>query len=131
MNMYLWDKTTPKRDGSLENDIPIHEYGHGVSNRLTGGSAQANCLRSTTAGGMGEGWSDTLAIYFTHKPTDTATQSYTMGSYVLGANKPGDNNGIRLVPYNTDFAVNPWTFSKVKTLSGVHQYGTYCKSRSY
>ena len=36
------------------------EYGHGISNRLKGGSAQANCLGSFVAGAMGEGWSDTL-----------------------------------------------------------------------
>lgn len=25
MQMYIWDKTTPKRDGALENDIVVHE----------------------------------------------------------------------------------------------------------
>ena len=30
MNMYLFDATDPKRDGSMENDIPIHEYQHGI-----------------------------------------------------------------------------------------------------
>ena len=64
MNMYVFDKTTPKRDGSLQNDIIMHEYAHGISKRLTGGSAQANCLQSLEARGLGEGWSDTLAIYW-------------------------------------------------------------------
>jgi extracellular elastinolytic metalloproteinase len=53
--VYLWDLSTPKRDGSIENDVPIHEYTHGISNRLTGGSAQGNCLGDTISGGMGEG----------------------------------------------------------------------------
>ena len=52
---YTWTRTTPKRDGSLENDIPLHEFTHGISNRLTGGSAQGNCLTSTASRGMGEG----------------------------------------------------------------------------
>jgi len=120
MNMFTWTRTTPKRDGSLENDIPIHEYGHGVSNRLTGGSAQGNCLGGTTSGGMGEGWSDTLANYFTRRATDTRDMTVTLGSYVT--NTAG---GIRRFPYSTDMKVNPDTFSIVSTLSGVHAYGSY------
>ena len=54
MNMYLWTYTNPKRDGSLDNAIPIHEYGHGISNRLTGGAANVNCLQTTEARGLGE-----------------------------------------------------------------------------
>ncbi|KAI9597849.1 Fungalysin metallopeptidase-domain-containing protein, partial [Syncephalis fuscata] len=33
--------TLPGRDGAFENDIIAHEYGHGVSSRLTGGSHNA------------------------------------------------------------------------------------------
>ena len=47
------------RDGDFENGIIIHEYGHGVSNRLTGGPA-VNCLSGNEQ--AGEGWSDYLAI---------------------------------------------------------------------
>jgi extracellular elastinolytic metalloproteinase len=53
--MFTFDMTLPKRDGSLDNIIPMHEYMHGVSNRLTGGSYNGRCLSSTESGGMGEG----------------------------------------------------------------------------
>src|SRR5918992_405506 len=43
------------RDGDFENGIIIHEYTHGVSNRLTGGPA-VNCLTGNEQ--AGEGWSD-------------------------------------------------------------------------
>jgi extracellular elastinolytic metalloproteinase len=33
MRMYLWTITNPRRDGSLENDIVVHEMTHGVTNR--------------------------------------------------------------------------------------------------
>ena len=52
----------PHRDGSLENDIIIHELTHGTSNRMTGGGG-ANCLQGYDGAGMGEGWSDALAEY--------------------------------------------------------------------
>ena len=35
--------------------IIIHEIGHGVSNRLTGGPMQSGCLSGGQSGGMGEG----------------------------------------------------------------------------
>ena len=35
---------------------------HGVTNRMTGGGT-GRCLQTTEAGGMGEGWSDTMAMY--------------------------------------------------------------------
>ena len=39
--MYLFNYTSPGRDGDLDNQIMVHEYGHGVSNRLTGGPANS------------------------------------------------------------------------------------------
>ncbi len=59
MQMYIWTHTTPNRDGDLDNGIIVHEYGHGVSNRLAGGPANTSCLNNQEQ--MGEGWSD----YFT------------------------------------------------------------------
>jgi hypothetical protein len=41
------------RDGDLENGIIIHEYGHGVSNRLTGGLKTMNCLSGNDQAGEG------------------------------------------------------------------------------
>lgn len=54
MRMYVWDITTPKRDGDLEAGIIIHEYSHGISTRLTGGPSNSGCLGWGESGGMGE-----------------------------------------------------------------------------
>jgi hypothetical protein len=44
MQMYLWNVgPDPQRDGDLESGIIFHEYGHGLSLRLTGGPG-VNCL---------------------------------------------------------------------------------------
>ncbi|KAI8899177.1 Fungalysin metallopeptidase-domain-containing protein [Globomyces pollinis-pini] len=118
MNMFRFTITTPNRDGSLENGIPIHEYVHGVSNRLTGGSAQGNCLQTTQAGGMGEGWSDTVAMFIERKATDTRETDFVTGSYVL--NKP---SGVRKQPYSTSLTRNTYTYNSLKQLTEVHAIG--------
>ena len=50
-------------DGSLDNGVIAHEYTHGISNRLTGGPANADCLWNAEQ--MGEGWSDYMALMVT------------------------------------------------------------------
>jgi extracellular elastinolytic metalloproteinase len=79
MRMFLWDYTSPGRDGALENDIVAHENTHGVSNRMTGGGT-GSCLQTTEAGGMGEGWSDTMAFWT--EQTSATVADYVMGQYV-------------------------------------------------
>jgi len=60
--MYIWTQTSPNRDGVFDTSIPVHEFTHGLTNRLTGGGT-GRCLQTTEAGGMGEGWSDAMAEY--------------------------------------------------------------------
>ncbi|MFP5265619.1 MAG: M36 family metallopeptidase [Blastocatellia bacterium] len=55
---------TDDRDSSQDGDVVLHEFGHGVSNRLVGGPANTSCLGGTQAGAMGEGWSDYWACSF-------------------------------------------------------------------
>ncbi|KAI8894730.1 Fungalysin metallopeptidase-domain-containing protein [Globomyces pollinis-pini] len=118
MNMYRFTMTTPNRDGSLDNGIPIHEFTHGISNRLTGGSAQGNCLQTNESGGMGEGWSDTVAMFLERKSTNTRADDYTTGSYVV--DKPA---GIRSYPYSTDMKTNPYTYNDLNSKDEVHDIG--------
>ncbi|KAJ7703689.1 Fungalysin metallopeptidase-domain-containing protein [Mycena rosella] len=115
MRMYLFTSTTPERDGALENDIPVHENTHGITNRMTGGGTGA-CLQSTEAGGMGEGWSDAMAEWT--EQTSATIKDYTMGQYVTG-----DPAGIRTHPYSTSKTVNPLTYASVGTLNEVHNIG--------
>jgi len=121
MQMFIWDWTTPRRDSSFDNGIIIHEYGHGVSNRLTGGASNSAALNATQSGAMGEGWSDFWAIALTMKDTDTSSDSYGVGTYVLG--QPPDGPGIRNFPYSTDLSVNPLTYEDIKTLNLPHGGG--------
>jgi hypothetical protein len=55
----------PMRDADFRSETIPHEYGHGVSLRLTGGP-NINCLTGNEQ--AGEGWSDFLAITFLMNP---------------------------------------------------------------
>ncbi|MEZ0267185.1 MAG: M36 family metallopeptidase [Phycisphaerae bacterium] len=110
MQMYLFNYTSPGRDGDLDTQIVIHEYGHGVSNRLTGGPANSNALNATQSGGMGEGWSDWWGLMLTQKASDLKAGRYPVGTYVLGHNAT-TGAGIRRYPYSFDMAVDPLTIA--------------------
>ena len=99
MQMYLWNATTPNRDGDMDSDIVWHEYGHGLTWRMIGS------MSGPLAGAIGEGMSDVLAIY--------VNRNDVVGEY--STNKPG---GIRRFPY-TNY---PNTYSDVAG-SSVHADG--------
>ena len=109
MQQFIFTLTNPNRDSDVENSIIIHEYGHGVSNRLTGGPANANALNALQSGGMGEGWSDWWALMFSQKVIDQANDPRPMGNYVLGQTASG--GGIRRFPYSFDLNIDPLTFA--------------------
>jgi extracellular elastinolytic metalloproteinase len=75
----MWTTATPNRDCAFDAGVIIHEYTHGVSNRLTGGPANTNCLSVLEAGGMGEGWGDFMAIAIHTKTNDTRATNYPLG----------------------------------------------------
>ncbi|KAJ1340911.1 hypothetical protein BSLG_010824 [Batrachochytrium salamandrivorans] len=80
MNMFRYNRTTPGRNPGFDNVIVLHEYAHGISSRLTGGASADLCLRTIEAGGMGEGWSDIIAMIVMAKKSDTATTQINMGA---------------------------------------------------
>ncbi len=96
-------------DSDLDNGIIAHEFGHGVSNRLTGGPSQAGCLGGSEQ--MGEGWSDFLSLVTTVQPGDTGSMKRGVGNYSIGA--APDGNGIRRFPYSTDMDINPLTYGSI------------------
>ncbi len=94
-------------DGDFDNGIIAHEYGHGISTRLAGGSNNSSCL--TNADQMGEGWSDWFALMMQIKAGDTPSAKRGIGTFV--SSQPTDDLGIRSYPYSTDRSVNPMTFA--------------------
>ncbi|KAB2950659.1 MAG: metalloprotease, partial [Thermoanaerobaculia bacterium] len=98
------------RDSDLDAGIIAHEYGHGLSNRLTGGPGNVGCLQNAEQ--MGEGWSDWVTLFMHAAPGDTATTVRPVGAYA-SFDDSVTGTGIRRYPYTTDFAVNPFTYGDV------------------
>ncbi len=107
MQQFIFDITNPTRDSSLDSGIIVHEFGHGVSNRLTGGPANVNALNALQSGAMGEGWSDWLGLMLTQLPGQLGPDARGIGMWVLG--QPITGVGVRRFPYSTDMAINPLT----------------------
>ncbi len=115
--------TGPQLDGDYDSGVMSHEYGHGISNRLTGGGINTSCLYNAEQ--AGEGWSDYLGLMMT---TDWATALTTdgtkarpVGAYVSGQAATGA--GIRRYPYSTSLSVNPLTYANMATSTKVHNIG--------
>ncbi|CAL2091474.1 M36 family metallopeptidase [Tenacibaculum sp. 190524A02b] len=118
MQMFLWNRTTPGRDGSFDNGIIAHEYGHGISIRLVGGR------NSNVLGGgeqMGEGWSDWFGLMLTMKAGDKGTDRRGVGTYVLG--QGNDGQGIRPTVYSTDRSQNDTDYADINNLRVPHGVG--------
>ncbi len=96
MQMYLWHLpgATIKQDpflavsGSFDASILLHEYTHGLSNRLVVDAGGSSTLNSVQAGAMGEAWSDYYAMDYlvtkgfvtdTAKAGDVLEAVYTLG----------------------------------------------------
>ncbi len=111
-------------EGSLDNALIAHEWGHYISNRLI---ANANGLTANQAVGLGEGWADFHALLMLVKESDRALPgnasfeaAYPQNAYVLGGPDfaPDALNtayyyGIRRYPYSRDMAKNPLTFRHI------------------
>ena len=107
-------------DSDFDNGVIVHEYGHGISIRLTGGPALTNCLHNQEQ--AGEGWSDWLALMMTMEEGDLGSDARGIGTYV--SNQPVRGGGIRPYPYSTDMYVNPHTYRNINTEFYPHGSGS-------
>lgn len=106
-------------DGSLDNGIIAHEFGHGISIRLTGGRLNSSCLNNDEQ--MGEGWSDFFSLIMTHESGDKPEDVRGIGTFATAQQVTG--GGIRRYPYSVDLAVNPQTFDDIKGTTAPHPLG--------
>jgi hypothetical protein len=106
------------RDGTIDNTIVAHEWGHYINHRLI---FDSNGLGTNMSNGMGEGWADFHALLMVVRAEDknVAGNDKWQGAYGLaGYAENGDPSsyywGIRRFPYSTDKAKNPLTFKHVQ-----------------
>ncbi|TDX86688.1 T9SS-dependent M36 family metallopeptidase [Epilithonimonas xixisoli] len=112
INVNLKDLGVGYKNSSFDNGIIVHEYGHGISNRLT--SQGYACLQSIEQ--MGEGWSDFFALMLTNSPNASATSPRGIGTY--SNNTATNASGIRQYRYTTDMTVNPHTYANTNLTGG-------------
>lgn len=99
----------PMKDGDFDNGIIVHEYGHGITNRLTGGPSALGPLGGDEQGG--EGWGDYFALYMTTTSYGGQLPDRGIGTYVIAETTNG--GGIRPAKYSTSLITNPYTFSDI------------------
>jgi hypothetical protein len=108
-------------DGSFDSGVMSHEFGHGVSNRLTGGPNNSSCLNSANGNQtMGEGWSDFFGLWLTTKPGDIGSTPRYVGTYDNAA--PITGPGFRRQPYSTNMALNTYTYAQLSAGASPLQY---------
>ena len=89
-----------RADFSFDGDVIVHEYVHGLTNRLVGGPSNPNALFFWQSGAMGEGWSDAYA--------NSLTDDAVTGEYIT----ENTETGIRTVAYDD----SPYTYGRFGTL---------------
>lgn len=115
MQMFNWTSPTPDRDGSFEAEVVLHEYGHGVSNRLVGGPSVT--ISALSSRGMGEGWSDFYGQALTAQASDNPHGNWSRAAWsrYLTSGWYSDNYyyGARRYSYSTDMLKNPHTLKDI------------------
>lgn len=112
-------QTATFRDIAFDNGVLAHEYGHGLSNRATGGSGNSGCLANGEQ--MGEGWSDYFALVTSVRSGQDGTESRGTGTFGFGQGP--EDGGIRNQPYSTDTAINNQTYLDILGEAEVHNIG--------
>ena len=107
MNMGL--VSTTGRHTAFDADVVCHEFTHGLTNRLVGGTRQGHALDAPQSQGMGEGWSDFFALSIQNylRAQLGESERVVTGDWVVD-----DRRGIRSHPYDDSY---PYTFGDVGT----------------
>ena len=105
-------------DGAYDSAIIVHEYTHGVSERLV-----RQGYTTFQGQAMGEAWSDFYGLEYTLPAGAPPDGIYALGEYFDQSWGTGD---VRTRPYSTDINVNPLTYANlghVITFPEVHSDG--------
>jgi hypothetical protein len=94
------------RDGTIDNTVVAHEWGHYIHLRLVPCGSAACSAES-------EGWGDFNATLMTVRPGDSLSGTYAAAQYATGAFTDPGYFGIRRYPYSTDMTKNPLTFKHI------------------
>lgn len=94
------------RDGTIDNLIVNHEWGHYIHLRLVP-------CGSNMCSAESEGWGDFFAMHTSVREGDNLDGSYAIGTYATAALGDSGYFGIRRVPYSVDMNKNALTFKHI------------------
>jgi hypothetical protein len=98
----------PENDGTIDNTISAHEWGHYFHLRLV------RC-GNTQCGAMSEGWGDYVALHMLAREGDNLEGAYPVAAYAgQGIEVDPFYFGIRRAPYSVDFRKNALTFRHIQ-----------------
>lgn len=95
-----------ERDGTIDNTVIAHEWGHLLYHRLVECST-FQCLA------LGEGWSDFIALLMMVREGDAPDGSYALGGYAAQLLGESSYYGIRRAPYSRAPAKNALRFRHI------------------
>lgn len=111
MNMGL--VTSTNRHTAFDADVVFHEYAHGLTNRVVGGPLDFDSLGKLQSGGLGEGYSDYLAL--TLQNFFRQQEKVVVGDWVVSSSA-----GIRRAAYDDDY---PHGYGDLRLFPEVHDIG--------
>ncbi|ATB47884.1 peptidase M36 [Corallococcus macrosporus DSM 14697] len=117
LNVTLWRGPTMWIDGTIDNAIVAHEWGHYISNRLI---ANSSGLVNNQGRAMGEGWGDFTALLMMVRAEDINVPSnanwngaYAAAGYATRADANSEFYGIRRGTYSSDQTKNALSFRHI------------------
>ena len=99
-------ETGIRADGTIDNLIIAHEWGHYIHNRLV-------TCSSRQCGGQGEGWGDFLSLITAVREGDNLNGTFADAVYAGIARPDSGYYGIRRAPYSVDLSKNGFTFKHI------------------
>ncbi|WAS97142.1 M36 family metallopeptidase [Nannocystis punicea] len=104
LTAHMVGNSPPERDGTIDNMVVAHEWGHFIHNRLV------ECV-SWQCRAQGEGWGDFLALHMALRPGEDLDGTYA--DHVYASSDPTGYFGVRRVPYSVDITKNALTFRHI------------------
>jgi len=95
-----------QRDGTIDNLIVAHEWGHYIHLRLVP-------CGSNMCSAESEGWGDFFAMHTSLREGDNLDGTFAIGTYATPALGDSGYFGIRRIPYSVDMNKNALTFKHI------------------
>ena len=112
-----------ERDGTIDNMIIAHEWGHYLHHRLIRGGTQQ-------VGAVSEGWGDFVALYMALRQGDDLGGTFAAATYSTANMGDAGYYGIRRYPYSIDQTKNGLSFRHISDGEALPQVDTNPKGAS-